>query len=158
MVLGKTYLTPQGLRQLEEELHSLRTVRRQEVADRIQAAKEIGGTVDNAEYEEAKSELSYVEARLQTLEAMLQNAVIIPDHKRESSDVVELGSIVEVELVGSRKTLTYTIVGSTEAAPEAGLISNESPVGRALLGKRAGNVVEVHAPAGTQRIKLVKVQ
>lgn len=161
MALDQTYLTLQGLRQLEEELEQLRTTRRQEVADRIQQAKEVGGTVDNAQYEDAKNELLYVEGRIQTLEAMIQKAVIIPDHKgkaSKASGVVELGSIVEVQMVDSKKSFTYTIVGSTEAAPEAGLISNESPVGKALMGKRAGNVVEVHVPAGIQRVKVLKVR
>jgi transcription elongation factor GreA len=158
MALEETYLTTDGLHQLEEELENLRTVRRQGVADRIQQAKEVGGTVDNAEYEEAKNELAYVEGRVQTLEAMIHNAVIIPDHHRESSDVVELGSIVKVEVEASKGSRTYTIVGSTEAAPESGRISNESPVGKALLGKRAGDTVEIAVPSGTQRIKLIKVQ
>jgi len=158
MALEETYLTPHGLHQLEEELENLRSVRRQEVADRIQEAKEVGGTVDNAEYDEAKNELAYVEGRMQALEAMIQNAVIIPDHKKAASDVVEMGSIVRVAVVDSKKAHTYTIVGSTEAAPADGLISNESPVGGALLGKRVGDVVEVRIPSGTQRLKLVKVQ
>ena len=158
MALDQTYLTVRGLRQLEEELEQLRTTRRQQVADRIQQAKEVGGTVDNAQYEDAKSELLYVEGRIQTLEVMLQRVVIIPDHKRKASEVVELGSIVEVQLPDSKKANSYTIVGSTEAAPEAGLISNESPVGKALLGRRAGDVVEVQAPAGTQRVKVLKVR
>ena len=158
MALEQTYLTPQGLHQLKEELGHLRSVRRQEVADRIQAAKGIGGTVDNAEYDEAKNELAYVEGRILALESMIQNAVIIPDHKAESSDVVELGSIIKVELMESSKTQSYTIVGSTEAAPESGLISNESPVGKALLGRHVGDIIEVQIPAGVQRIKLLKVQ
>ena len=160
MALEETYLTSQGLQQLEEELDFLRTVRRQEVADRIQQAKEIGGTVDNAEYDEAKNELAYVEGRIQTLEVMIQNAVIIPDHHRKAaaSDVVEVGSIVKVEIQDTGKSHTYTIVGRTEAKPEEGLISNESPVGRALLGKKAGDVLEVQIPAGTQHVKVLKVQ
>ena len=158
MALEETYLTPHGLQQLEEELENLRAVRRLEVADRIQEAKEVGGTVDNAEYDEAKNELAYVEGRMQALEAMVQNAVMIPDHKKAASEVVEMGSIVEVAVEDSNKAHKYTIVGSTESAPEDGLISNESPVGRALLGKRVGDVVEVRVPAGTQRLKLVKVR
>ena len=158
MALEETYLTPQGLRQLEEELENLRSVRRLEVASRIQEAKEVGGTADNAEYDEAKNELSYVEGRMQALEVMIQNVVLIPDHKRAASDVVEVGSIVELKAVDSNRVQKYTIVGSIEAAPEAGLISNESPVGRALLGKKVGDVVEVRAPAGTQLLKLAKVR
>ena len=159
MSLDQTYLTLQGLRQLEEELEHLRTVRRQEIAANIQQAKEVGGTVDNAQYEDAKNELGHVEGRIQRLEAMIQNAVIIPDHsKANASDVVELGSVVEVQWLDSKKTHTYTILGSVEAAPELGHISNESPVGKALLGKRAGDVVDVQVPAGTQRMKVLRVQ
>jgi transcription elongation factor GreA len=160
MTSDKTYLTPDGLRQLEEELEFLRSVRRREVAERIQGAKEVGGTADNAEFEEAKNELVYVEGRRQTVEAMLQNAVIIPDHNRKSaaSEVVELGSIVEVRLGDAKKSQIYTVVGSTEASPSEGLISNESPVGKALMGKRAGDEVKVEVPAGTQKLKIITVK
>ena len=154
----ETYLTLEGRDRLQQELENLETVRRREVADELKTAAEVGGTVDNAEYDEAKNELAYVEGRMQALEAMIQNAVIIPDHKKAASDVVEMGSIVRVAVVDSKKAHTYTIVGSTEAAPADGLISNESPVGGALLGKRVGDVVEVRIPSGTQRLKLVKVQ
>jgi transcription elongation factor GreA len=145
---------------LEEELSKLRRVRRQEVANRIQQAKEMGGTVDNAAYEEAKNELAYVEGRIQEIDGMVQNAVIIPTHKRSSkaSSVVEMGSTVRVETGPPKKTHTYTIVGSIEADPAGGLISNESPVGKALLGRKAGDEVGVSTPAGTQQIKLLKVQ
>ena len=155
-----TYVTREGLRGLEEELEHLRVVRRPEVAGRIQQAKGSGGLEDNAEYEDAKSDLAYVEGRIQALEAMIQRAVIIPDHSRRSerSDVVELGSIVKVKAVTSRQSHTYTIVGSTEADPGEGLISNESPVGRALLGRRAGDTVEVVTPSGIQELKLLTVQ
>ena len=160
MASGSTYLTQDGLREMEEELELLRSVRRQEAADRIQAAKEVG-ELDNAEYEEAKNEQAFVEGRIQDLEVMIQNAVIIPDHTRRrgaKSAVVEVGSIVKVRAGASRKLDTYTIVGSAEAAPAEGRISNESPVGSALLGKKAGDVVEFTVPAGTQKIKVVSVR
>ncbi len=158
MAQKETYLTPGGQKKLEEELEHLRGVRRQQVADRIQQAKEIGGTVDNAEYEEAKDEQAFVEGRIQTLEAMLTSAVTIPERRRSTSDVVELGSTVTVLLAKTGKQDKYTIVGSTEADPAKGLISNESPVGKALMGKRAGDEVEVEVPAGTQSMRLVKVR
>jgi len=158
----ETYLTPQGLRQLQEELDQLRSVRRQEVADRIQEAKEIGGTVDNAEYEEAKNEQSFVEGRIIDLEAMIQSAVIIPDHSKSKggtkSGVIEIGSIVTVQSAADNKKRKYTIVGTTEAAPAEGRISNESPIGRALLGKKVGQTVEFTVPSGVQRLKVLEVR
>ncbi len=153
------YLTTEGLRSLEEELEHLRSVRRLEVAGRIHQAKEVG-ELDNAEYEEAKSEQSFVEGRVRELEALIQNAIIIPDHTRtrSKSDTVELGSIVKVQGVAARKSETYTIVGSTEADPTEGRISNESPLGNALLGKKAGEVVKYTVPAGEQQMKIVSVR
>ena len=154
-----TYLTTEGLRELEGELDRLRSVRRQEVAERIQDSKEVG-ELENAEYEEAKNEQAFVEGRIQELEQMIQNAVIIPDHSQAGvrSDVVQVGSIVRVQSVGARKASTYTIVGSTEASPGDGRISNESPLGHALLGKKAGEVVEYKAPVGMQSMKIVSVR
>lgn len=161
MVANRTYLTSGGLRKLEEELDYLRSVRRLGVAERIQQAKELGGTVDNAEYEEAKEEQAFVEGRLQELDSMIQNAVIIPDHtgsRARKSGTVELGSIVKVQLLAAKKSETYTIVGSAETSPAEGLISNESPIGEALLGKQAGDQVEFSVPAGVQRLRILQVR
>ena len=160
MASGRTYLTTDGLRELEGELEQLRSVRRHEAAARIQEAKEVG-ELDNAEYGEAKNEQAFVEGRIQELEAMIRDAVIIPDHRRRRgarSAVVEVGSIVKVQAVASKRSDTYTIVGSAEAAPDEGRISNESPLGRALLGKKAGDVVEFTVPAGNQKIKVISVR
>jgi transcription elongation factor GreA len=159
MTSNDTYLTTEGLRELEEELDQLRSVRRLEVAERIQDSKEVG-ELENAEYEEAKNEQAFVEGRIQELELMIQNAVIIPDHSRGGvkSDVVEVGSIVRVQALKGRKTETYTIVGSTEASPASGRISNESPVGKALLGKRVGEDAAVHAPGGEQTLTVVEIR
>ena len=159
MAPNDTYLTTEGLRGLEEELEHLRSVRRPEVAARIQDAKTVG-ELENAEYEEAKSEQGFVEGRVQELELMIQNAIIIPDHTRakQKSSVVELGSIVKVQRVGGKKPETYTIVGSTEASPTEGKISNESPLGQALLGKSADDEVEFSVPAGVQRFKIMTVR
>ena len=160
MASRSTYLTPDGLHELEQELEQLRSVRRQEAAERIQEAKEVG-ELDNAEYEEAKNEQAFVEGRIQELEMMIHDAVIIPDHRRRrgaKSAVVEVGSIVKVQAVASKRSDTYTIVGSAESAPAEGRISNESPLGSALLGKKAGDVVEFTVPAGTQKIKVVSVR
>ena len=160
MVSRSTYLTPDGVHEREQELAQLRSVGRQEAAERIQEAKEVG-ELDNAEYEEAKNEQAFVEGRIQELEMMIHNAVIIPDHRRRrgaKSAVVEVGSIVKVQAVASKRSDTYTIVGSAESAPAEGRISNESPLGSALLGKKAGDVVEFTVPAGTQKIKVVSVR
>ncbi len=160
MATDRTYLTTKGLQQLEEELEQLRTVRRVEVAERIQASKEVGAMGENAEYEEAMNELAFLEGRIQELEVMVQNAVIIPDHKtaRGRSTVIELGSIVKVESPAAKRPATYTIVGSAEASPSEGRISNESPIGKALIGKKVGDEVEFAIPAGTQRLKVLQVR
>lgn len=152
----ETFLTAGGLTKLEGELDNLRSVRRQEVAQRIQHAKELGGTVDNADYEEAKNEQAFIEGRILTLGVMIKSAVVIPED-RTPSDKVEVGSAVTV-VNPQGKTQTYHIVGSTEADPSQGKISNESPVGRALLGHKAGDEAEVTTPAGTIKLSLVKVE
>ena len=156
MVRRETLLTSAGLAKLEAELEHLRMVSRQEVAQRIQRAKELGGTVDNAEYDEAKNEQAFVEGRVLTLETMIKNAVLIPD-ERTSSERVEVGSVVTVVNVQG-KTQKYVIVGSTEADPAQGKISNESPVGKALLGRKVGEEAEVTTPSGNVTFNVVKIE
>ena len=151
----QVYLTSKRLAQLKAELEHTRTVRRQEVADHIRRSIDPGGTVNNAEYEDVKNEQAFVEGRILTLENMINNAVLIPDEK-SNSGVVGLGSKVTVK-EGSGKPVHYDIVGSAEADPKAGKISNESPVGRALLGKKAKDLVEVKAPGGVVKLTIVKV-
>jgi transcription elongation factor GreA len=153
MVSKPVPLTREGLAKLEQELEYLRTVRRQEVADRIHQAKELASTQNNAEYDDAKNEQAFVEGRILTLEKMVQNAVIIEE--RHSSRV-ELGSTVSV-VNASGKEEHYTIVGSAEASPRDGRISNESPVGRALLGKSVGEEVQVQVPAGVLRLTITAI-
>lgn len=155
MSTKEIYLTQEGLTKLESELEYLSTVRRQEVADRIHQAKESGSTDDNAEYEEAKNELAFVEGRILTLEKMLQNAVIISEQTKRP-DSVKLGSKVVVRDQQGRKE-DYVIVGSAEADPKQGKISNQSPVGLALMGKKKGDEVEVQTPAGPRRLLIVKI-
>jgi transcription elongation factor GreA len=159
MTPSSTYLTTEGLRVLEEELDHLRSVRRLEVAQRIQEAKDVG-EIENAEYEKAKSEQGFVEGRIQELEVMIHSAVIIPDHSRArpKSGIVEVGSIVKVQFLATKKNSAFTIVGSTEASPADGRISNESPLGVALMGKSAGTEVDFAVPAGTQRVKIISVR
>jgi transcription elongation factor GreA len=143
----QTFLTREGLKKLEEELNHLRTVRRAEVAERLHNAQEDGELIENAEYEDAKNEQAFVEGRILTLEAMLSNAVIIKD--KGTHGVVTIGSKVTVKEVGGGKPEVYELVGAAEADPKQGRISNESPLGKALLGRRVGDEVKVNAPAGT---------
>ncbi len=138
------YISEEGLAKLRAELEELTNVRRAEIAQRIHDAKEHGDLAENAEYEDAKNEQAFVEGQIQRLEVLLKNAIIIDGHP--GTDHVQIGSKVEVE--GSDGKEVFTIVGSTEASPREGRISNESPVGRALLGKRKGESVVVHVPAG----------
>ena len=155
MIEQETYLTQKGLRDIWAELEHLRTVRRLEVTQRIQKSKDIGGTVDNAEYEEAKNEQAFVEGRILTLEGMTRNAVLIAE-RTSPSNIVRLGSAVTVE-TGKHNIQTYVIVGRVEANPSEGKISNESPVGKALIGLKAGSTTTVKAPSGTVSLKVVKV-
>jgi len=151
-----TYLTTEGLVNLTAELEELRSVRRQAVAERISKAKELGGTVDNAEYDDAKNEQSFIEGRLLTLENLIANAVLISDNS-EPSDVVLIGSKVTV-INQTGKKQEYMIIGSAEADPAQGKISNVSPIGKALLGKRVGDVTEVSVPAGKIKLEVSKIR
>jgi transcription elongation factor GreA len=152
----ETILTPEGLRKLEEELDFLKTVKRKEVAERIKQAKEFGDLSENSEYEDAKNEQAFTEGRILTLEGMLRNARVIDNHEVRS-DVVSIGSTLKL-VDEEGEELTFTIVGSPEADPAHDKISNESPVGRAVLGRRKGETVTVQAPAGTIKytIKVIK--
>jgi transcription elongation factor GreA len=147
-------LTKEGLRQLEEEVEQLVTVRRGEVAERIRQARDFGDIAENAEYTEAKNEQSLLEGRIQTLEAMIRNAVLIEDEPREVG-VVAVGARVKVELEDGEED--YAIVGPAEADPLHGRISNESPLGRALIGHKAGDEVEWTSPSGISRVKVLFV-
>ena len=150
------FLTPEGLEKLKTELEHLQQVRRPQVAEQISRAKELGGTVDNAEYDDAKNEQAFVEGRILTVEKMIQNAVIIHE-ERSSSGRVQLGSTVVVQGQDGEKD-HYTVVGSAEADPSQWRISNESPVGSALMGKRKGDKVKVETPAGMVELKVVEVK
>lgn len=149
------YLTHEGLKKLEEELNHLRTVRRLEVADRLHQAIEGGELIENAEYEAAKNEQAFVEGRILTLEILLSEAVLIEEDG--PSNIVRIGATVTVQEDGS-KPEQYTIVGAAEANPIKGLISNESPLGKALLGRKVGDEVKVNAPAGMLSFKVKKIE
>ena len=156
MPRNRFLLTPEGLDKLKAELEHLLTVHRHEVAEKIHMAKEMGGTDHNAEYEGAKNEQAFMEGRILTLETMIKNATLIQSEK-SPPDLVRLGSKVTV-LNQDGKPEYYTIVGSAEADPNEGRISNESPVGQALLGKRVGNEVEVEAPAAVLKLLITEIQ
>lgn len=138
------YLTPEGLKELELELEQLRTVRRKDIADKIHEAKELGTTVNNAEYDDAKREQSFVEGRIRELEALFKTAKVVA---HDSGGTINVGSRVVVK-TATGEDEHFTIVGSAEAHPLEGKISTESPVGKALLGKRVGEKVQVMTPAG----------
>ena len=156
----QTYLTNEGFKSLETELDHLRSVRRPHVAGQIQASKELGAMGENAEYEEAMNELAFLEGRIQELEAMLHNAVMIPTPKRgkAKSSTIQLGSVVKVTTSGSKRSATYTIVGSAEASPSEGRISNEAPIGKALIGRVKGDEVDFQVPSGVQHLKVIQVK
>ena len=149
-------LTKEGLERLEKELEHLRSVRRPEVAERIHAAKELASAQNNAEYEEAKNEQAFVEGRIMTLEHILQNASVIDEEAAHHASRVQIGSTVSVGS-GDGKIVEYTIVGPAEARPTEGLISNESPVGKALLGKRVGDEIQVSVPKGVLRLTVTSI-
>jgi transcription elongation factor GreA len=148
-----TYLSKEGLTKLRSELDEMISVKRPEVANRIHDAKEHGDLSENAEYEDAKNEQAFVEGKIQTLEALIKNATIIDEN--HSTEHVQIGSTVSVESTDGAET--FTIVGSAEAKPGEGRISNESPVGRALLGKRKGDKILVRVPAGDFSYKIVSI-
>jgi transcription elongation factor GreA len=150
------YLTRQGLENLKAELEHLRTVRRHDVAELIQESRERGGTVSNAEYEEAKNELAFTEGRILTLDHIIANAVIIKEHRGKRRSV-EVGCTVTVVNLNN-ETLQYTITGTAEADPTKGKISNVSPIGRSLLGKRVGQATEVIVPSGKIRLEVLAIE
>jgi transcription elongation factor GreA len=155
-------ITKEGLKKLKEELDMLKTVKRQEIAQRLKEAISYGDLSENAEYEEAKNEQAFIEGRILELENQVKNAKIIVEGAAIKSaakgKVIDIGSIVTVRnKTDADEPETYTIVGSMEADPIAHKISNESPIGRALLGREKGDTVDVTAPAGKFKYEIVKV-
>ena len=150
-------LTPEGLDKLKDEIEHLSTVKRREVAERIKEAREFGDISENSEYDDAKNEQAMLEARIASLEEKLRSASVI-DAAELDSNVVRVGSLVSVKDEGSGKSLKYTIVGSTEANPSENRLSNESPVGKGLLGRKKGDSVKVQLPNGKNReLKITKI-
>lgn len=151
---SKTYLTKGGYENLKLELENLLNTERKSVAERIKAAKQHGDLSENSEYSDAKEQQSFVEGRIIEIEHILKNAEIIEDIH---NDCKEVGLGCTVQLVSSSKNLEYKIVGSVEANPDKGFISNESPIGKALLGKKTGDEVEVSVPAGVTKYTIKKI-
>ncbi|MBQ6876816.1 MAG: transcription elongation factor GreA [Oscillospiraceae bacterium] len=153
----KVVVTASGLKALEDELEMLKTVRRKEVSEKIRVARGYGDLSENSEYDEAKNEQAIVEARIADLEVMLKNVVIL-DENDLVTDTVSLGSFVKVYDEEFEEELEYTIVGSTEADLDLGKISDESPVGKALLGKKVGEIAEAVLPTGdTAKFKVISI-
>ncbi|GGO09298.1 transcription elongation factor GreA [Saccharibacillus kuerlensis] len=150
-------LTQDGLKKLEDELENLKSVKRREVAERIKVAIGYGDISENSEYEDAKNEQAFIEGRVITLEKMLRNARII-NADEIGTDAVSVGSTVQVKDLEFGEEMEYTIVGSAESNPLENRISNESPVGMALLGKSRGATVDVNVPAGTIQYKIIDIK
>jgi transcription elongation factor GreA len=156
MSAKEVVLTYEGLKKLEEELTQLKSVKRLEIAERIKQALSFGDLSENSEYDEAKNEQAQVEGRIVLLETMLKNAKVI-DEDEVSTDAVSLGSKVKLYDEEFEEEIVYSIVGSTEANPAEYKISNESPVGAALMGKKVGSVVEVSVPDGVIKFKILEI-
>jgi transcription elongation factor GreA len=150
-------LTKEGLTKLEKELEQLRTERRPAVAERIRLSKELTSAQNNSEFDDAKNEQAFVEGRILTLEQMVTDATIIDEEHAHRASSVEIGSTVTVSEGAGKKHQDFHIVGSAEAAPKDGKISNESPVGIALLGKRVGDAIQVNVPKGVLRYTITKI-
>jgi transcription elongation factor GreA len=150
-------LTPEGLEKLKDELQSLRTEKRREVAERIAHAREFGDISENSEYDDAKNEQAMVEQKIAQLEERLNRARVI-DKKDVPKGVVAVGTRVRLRDLDAKQTVEYVIVGSAEANPREQKLSNESPVGRAILGKKKGETVEVAAPRGSLKYKIMDVK
>jgi transcription elongation factor GreA len=150
-------LTAEGLEKLKEELELLSKDKRREVAERIKEAREFGDISENSEYDDAKNEQAMLEARISTIQEKLRMATVI-DASDVSTDIVQVGSVVHVKDEKTGKSVKYSIVGSAEANPAENRLSNESPVGRALLGKKRNDTVSVQVPRGPARkLKITKI-
>jgi transcription elongation factor GreA len=151
-----TFLTRDGYRKLQDELDYLRTYKRQEIAERLHDAMDGGELIENAEYEAAKNEQAFVEGRIKELEILLATARVIDEKQPAAAEIVQVGSTVTIQEEGVDPEV-YTIVGAAEANPAAGRVSNESPLGKALLNHKVGERVQVDAPAGTFAVSILKV-
>ncbi|MBI4143079.1 transcription elongation factor GreA [Candidatus Uhrbacteria bacterium] len=153
MIGDHTYLTSEGLEKLQAELKQLKQVRRKEIADKIERAKELGDLSENAEYQEAKEEQGFIEGRIIELETIINSATIVTG--QSGTKQVNIGNTVRVRQNGNERT--FSIVGANEADPTAGKISNESPLGRSLLGRRVGEQVTVRVPKGDVEYTITEI-
>ena len=149
-------LTDEGLKKLEEELEYLKTQKRKEVAEKIKHARGFGDLSENSEYDEAKDEQAKVERRIVEIEKMLKHARVI-DNSDLALDVVSVGTKLKLYDFDFDEEVSYSVVGSTEADPDNGKISDESPIGRALIGKKTGDVIDVETPGGVIQLKILEI-
>src|SRR5207244_2201795 len=156
-VVKEVILTPEGFKKLQHEIEHLSTQKRREVAERIRIAREFGDIAENAEYDDAKNEQALLEHRIATLEERLRAARVITK-KDIAKDVVSIGSKVKLRDMDAKQTVEYRIVGSAEANPAENKLSNESPVGKAIIGKKKGETVEVAAPRGSMKFKILEIK
>ena len=155
--MKEVILTKEGYDKLRKEIEHLSTDKRREVADRIRHAREFGDITENSEYDDAKNEQAMLEHRIATLEEQLRAARVI-SKKDIAKDVVSVGSKVKLRDVGAKETVEYQIVGSAEANPAENKLSNESPVGKAIIGRKKGETVEVTAPRGSLKFKILEIK
>jgi len=159
-----TYLSPEGLEKLKKELIERKTVRRKEIARHLEEAKSLGDLSENTEYSSAKEEQAFNEARILELEDLIKKARLIKPSRQRGQKKVQLGSVIKVKLLGGSqknnlsRTQTFTIVGSQESEPSEGKISNESPLGRAFLGHRVNDIIEVETPKGLMKYKIISIE
>jgi transcription elongation factor GreA len=156
-IVNEVVLTPEGYEKLKQEIDFLSGEKRREIADRIRVAREFGDISENAEYDDAKHEQALLEHRISMLTERLKHARVL-DRKQVNSDVVSIGTRVRLEDVDAGETIEYDIVGSAEADPGGNKLSNESPVGKAILGRKKGETVEVTAPRGSLKFKILDIE
>ncbi|MDO5123705.1 MAG: transcription elongation factor GreA [Eubacteriales bacterium] len=149
-------ISAEGIKQLEEELDLLKGEKRKEIAEKIKVARSYGDLSENSEYDDAKNEQAILEARIATIEATLKVAVVI-DENEAGSSIIHVGSKIRLENITMGREVVYRITGGSEANPKEGKISDESPVGAALLGRTVGDVVEVETPGGTMGFKVLEI-
>ena len=151
------YLTKEGLEKLQQDLENMKTVRRKEVAERLKQAIGFGDLSENSEYDDAKNEQAFIEGEIQRMEEMLINVVVIEDGAKVDDGTITIGSKVVIRFVGDDEEEEYKIVGTVEADPMNTRISNESPVGKAIIGHKAGDIVDIEVPTGIVQYEIVKV-
>ena len=156
MASKEVVLTYEGVKKTEEELAYLKSTKRREVADRIKQALSFGDISENSEYDEAKNEQAQIEAKIIQLETLLKNAVVI-DEEEVTTEKVTIGTKAVIKFMDTKEQVEYQIVGSTEANPLKGKLSNESPIGQAIIGKKVGDKAVAHTPAGDLKITIVSI-